>query len=53
MAVTGYSEDYAEYGEEYEGQVYGGGGLDPTTDNRGELDDKSFLSHAVLNVDGA
>ena len=53
MAVTGYSEDYAEYGEEYEGQVYGGGGLDPTTDNRGELDDKSFLSHGVLNVDGA
>lgn len=48
MAVTGYSEDYAEYGEEYEGQVYGGGGLDPTTDNRGERNDKSFLSHAVL-----
>ena len=38
MVVAGYGDDYGEYGEEYIGQVYGGGGgVDPTTDNRGEM----------------
>ena len=37
MVVAGYGDDYGEYGEEYNGQVYGGGGVDPTTDNRGEI----------------
>ena len=36
MVVAGYGDDYGEYGEEYNGQVYGGG-VDPTTDNRGEI----------------
>lgn len=43
MVVAGYGDDYGEYGEEYNGQVYGGGGVDPTTDNRGEMIDQ-FLS---------
>ena len=45
MVVAGYGDDYGEYnGEEYIGQVYGGGGgVDPTTDNRGEMTDQ-FLS---------
>ena len=44
MVVAGYGDDYGEYGEEYNGQVYGGGGgVDPTTDNRGEMTDQ-YLS---------
>merc|ERR1712037_784618 len=39
MVVAGYGDDYGEYGEEYNEQVYGGGGgVDPTTDNR-EVDE--------------
>ena len=38
MVVAGYGDDYGEYGDEYNGQVYaGGGGVDPTNDNRGEI----------------